>query len=51
MPGQVYRPEDAERGLAAARYLAAACRQWLDADLQSVAISPGEEQISGEPEP
>jgi len=50
-PGQVYRQEDAARGLAAARYLAAACRQWLDAELQPVAIAPGEEQISDASEP
>lgn len=28
-PGQVYREEDARRGLDAARFLAARCREWL----------------------
>ena len=29
-PGQVYRSEDARRGLEAARSLVAACRKWLE---------------------
>ena len=29
-PGQVYRLDDARRGLAAAAYLIAACRRWLE---------------------
>ncbi len=30
-PGQTYRLNDAEQGLAAARFLVAHCRRWLDA--------------------
>ena len=29
-PGQVYRPEDARRGLEAATTLVAACKGWLE---------------------
>jgi HEPN domain-containing protein len=51
-PGQIYRAEDAQRGLEAARALLAACRTWLQAhraiempSSESVPEDPSEEMF------
>jgi HEPN domain-containing protein len=50
-PGQVYRQGDGARGLAAARYLVAACRHWVAAALQPVTSTPGEDRNACESKP
>ena len=53
-PGQVYRQEDAARGLEAARTLVTACRQWLteqDHVLRMATIPPNMPEVSPAQEP
>ena len=57
-PGQVYRQEDATRGLEAARLLVTACRHWLEAYQHTPEVPPNltgiddvhDESIPGESE-